>query len=191
MSRTFLLWGLMLIWFGTILYFVLFSTPELIWLDLLVALLSVFAVWIWIAIHPRILGTWRALAFFLLAHLLFQGWLQWQWGLWTTPYRTVNTVGALLSLDTFAAILAVSALLLIRRDASVVALAIVWLGCPLGLLVSMTRYSTVARMETLPLRDSSILSTAMCLLVFLAIGGIIAFVGHLARLLYLELAARA
>lgn len=191
MGKKLLTWCLALTWFGTLSYFVLITTTELTWLDLLVALLSGLAVWIWVAIHSRIFGTWRALALLLLAHVLLQGWLQWQWSLWTTPYRALNVVSALLTLDTFAALLAVSALLLIRRDASVIALALVWLGCPLGLLVCMARYSTAAQMENLPLRDSSILLTAMCLLGFLAIGGSIAFVVHFFRLLYLELAARA
>ncbi len=191
MWKKYLTWGLALTWFGTGLYFVLFTTSELTWLDLLVAFLSILAVWIWIAIYPRIFGTWRALGLILLAHVLLQGWLQWQWSLWETSYRVVNAISALLALDTFATLLAVSALLLIRRDASVIALAIVWLGCPLGLLASMAGYSTSAQLETLPLRDSSILLTAMCLLGFLAIGGGIAFMVHFFRLLYLELAARA
>ncbi len=191
MWKKYLPWGLALTWFGTVLYFVLFTTSELTWLDLVVALLSVLAIWIGIAIQPRIFATWRALGLALLAHVLLQAWLQSQWSLWATPYRAVNAVSALLAVDTFAAILAVSALLLIRRDASVIALAIVWLGCPLGLLVSMARYSSAAQMENLPLSDSTILLTAICLLGFLAIVGSIAFVVHLGRVIYLELAARA
>lgn len=190
MWKKYLTWGLALTWFGTVLYFVLFTTSELTWLDLLAALLSVIATWIAIAIHPRIFGTWRALGLILVSHLLLQVWLQWQWSLWATPYRAVNAVSALLALDTFAALLAMSALLLIRRDASVIALAIVWLGCPLGLLASMARYTTAAQMENLGLRDSSILLTAMCLLGFLAVAGIVAFGGHFLRLLYLELAGK-
>lgn len=191
MWKKYLTWGLALTWFGTGLYFVLFTTSELTWLDSLVALLSVLAIWIGIAIHPRIFATWRALGLILLAHVLLQGWLQSQWSLWATPYRAVNGVSALLALDTFAALLAVSALLLIRRDASVIALAVVWLGCPLGLLASMARFTIAAQMENLPLRDSSILLTAMCLFGFLFIGGSIAFVVHFLRLLYLELSASA
>jgi hypothetical protein len=191
MWKKYLTWGLALTWFGTPLYFVVFTTAELAWLDLLVAFLSALVTSIWVAMQSRILGTWRALGFLLLAHVLLQGWLQWQWSLWATPYRALNGVSALLAMDTFAALIAVSALLLIHRDASVIALAIVWLGCPLGLLASMARYSTDAQLDNLPLRDSTILLTAMCLLGFFAIGGGIAFVAHLVRLLYLELAAKA
>ncbi|RIK29409.1 MAG: hypothetical protein DCC52_07395 [Chloroflexi bacterium] len=131
-----------------------------------------------------------ALGLALLAHLFAQVWLQEQWQLWDTALQNANALAALAAWDSFWAILAVSTLLLIRRDASVIALAVVWLACPLGLLASMARYGNIAQMDSLPLRDASALMTAMCFLSFLAIAGSVAFGAHFARLIYLELAGK-
>lgn len=190
MQKKLFVWGVALLWIVTLLYFVFRAKSELTWNDLGAATLSAAATLIWIGLNAQRFTTWRALGLLLLAHLLTQVWLQWQWDLWGTRWENVNAVGALLALDTFAAILVVSALLLIRRDASVWALAVVWLGCPLGLLLSMSRYPNMAQIETLPLRDSTVMLAVVCLLGFLALGGILAFCAHFLRLIYLELAGK-
>lgn len=175
----------------TILYFVaLRAASELTWTDVFVALVSALAVCVWIAMRASKFSTWRAFGLVLLAHSLTQAWLQWQWQLWDTSLQNVNALVALLAWDSFCALLCVSALLLIRRDASVIALAVVWLGCPLGLLVSMARYDNIAQFDALPFRESSVLLSAICFLGFLAVGGILAFGAHFLRLIYLELAGR-
>lgn len=190
MWRKVLLWGAALTWLATFLYFALLNAADLEWVDLFVALLSITAIWVGIEIHREMFTTWRALGLLALAELLFLSWLQWQAVLWGTALRNVNAVCVLFATDTFAGILAVWLLLLIRRDASVWALAIVWVGCPLGLLLSMSQVATQTQLENLPLAQSSVMLAGMCLLGFLAVGGIVAFIAHLMRLLYLELAGK-
>lgn len=178
-------------WLGTLLYFALRSAGEMTWTDLFVALVSAVVVCVWVGWRASTFSNWRVFGLVLLAQLLAHAWLQWQGQLWDTPLQNGHALVALLAWDSFWALLFVSALLLIRRDASGIALAAAWLGCPIGLALTMTRYPSAAQLENLPLRDSSILLVAMCLLGFFAIGGSVAFVVHFLRLLYLELAAKA
>lgn len=177
-----------IIWIGALLYFVLRPKTDFSRIDLIVVFLSALTICIWIGLNATRLTNWRTLAFLIGIFLLAQGWLQWQWNLWETEFGNLNALAALWAVDSFAAILVVSTLLLIRRDASVIALAVVWIGCPLGLLMTMARYKTAAQIEALPIRESSLLLTGICLLSFLAVGGMIAFSLRLLRLLYLELA---
>lgn len=190
MRNKFFAWGIGGVWGITLLYFALRPVSEMTWTDFFVALVSALAVCVFIAMRASQFATWRALGLALLAHLLAQAWLQGQWQLWNTPLQNANALAALAAWDSFWAILAVSTLLLIRRDASVIALAVVWLACPLGLLMSMARYGSIAQMDSLPLRDSSVLLTTMCFLGFLAVAGSVAFGAHFARLIYLEVAGK-
>ena len=173
---------------GTFLYFALRPTMAFSWTDLILVFLSALSACIWIAFHATRFANWRILACLIGLQLLAQGWLQWQWNIWESEIRSLNALVALGAVDSFTAILMVGTLLLIRRDASVIALAVVWIGCPLGLLLTMARYETAAQIETLPIRESSLLLAAICLLSFLALGGILAFSLHLLRHFYLELA---
>ncbi|MBI4674679.1 MAG: ABC transporter permease [Chloroflexi bacterium] len=191
MWKKILAWGAALLWLATVLYFALFNDAEPTWADLFVALLSATATWAWIATHHNIFTAWRVLGLLALALGLLVFWLQWQAALWDTALRSVNAVCVLLALDAFGALLAVWLLLLIRRDASVWALAIAWVGCPLGLLLSMSQVATFDGLENLPLDTSSVMLAGMCLLGFLALGGTVAFGAHLLRLFYLELAGKA
>lgn len=179
-----------LIFAGTLIYFVMRPTLEVTWTDVMVAFLSALAACVWIGARAARVSNWRTLGVLLIVHLLAQVWLQWQWQLWDTQFHNVNALALLLVFDSLATILFVSALLLIRRDASIVALAVVWFGCPLGLLLSMSRYATAAQVEGMPLRDWSIALAVICLLGFLAVAGLLAFSAHFLRLLYLELAGK-
>lgn len=185
--RKFIVRGAVVTWVGIWLYFALRPKADFSWNDLVLVFLAVLLICIWIGLHAARLTNWRILALLIATQLLAQGWLQWQWNLWEMEIRNLNALVALGAVNSFAAILMVSTLLLIRRDASVIALAVVWVGCPLGLLLTMLRYNSAAQLETLPIRESSFLLTGMCLLGFLAVGGMIAFGSHFLRLVYLEL----
>lgn len=186
-----LMWSAASIWLVTLLYFALWNTAEMSWADIFLVLLSVIATLVWIATQYQHFAAWRALGLLALVQLCFVFWLQWQTGLWNTTLRNVNAVCVVLAIDVFAAILVVWLLLLIRRDASIWALAVVWVSCPLGLLWSMSQVATQSQTENLPLGTSSVMLAGMCLMTFLAIGGVAAFGAHFLRLLYVELAGKA
>ncbi|MCL4395617.1 MAG: hypothetical protein M1482_12595 [Chloroflexi bacterium] len=140
-----------------------------------------------------LLRRWRGLGLLAVPHIAAQGWLQWQWNLWDSPsplLRNLNAVVTLVVFGTLLGMLVSLLLILIYQDASAIALGAAWLGFPICLIVTMARYQTYERLSSLPLRDSMVLVTPVCLLSFLAVTGGMAFVGHLAVLLFKEISGR-
>lgn len=141
----------------------------------------------------RVLRRWRGFAVLAASHIAAQAWLQWQWGLWDSPIvliRNLNVLATLVVFGTLIAMLISLALILIYQDASAIALAVVWLGCPLFFILTMSRYGTFERFSSAEFRQNIVWLTPVCLLWFLAVAGAIAFVGHFAVLLIKEITGR-
>lgn len=185
--RKYLIRGAILIWLATILYFLFIPhTRRHGTLDLVVVAISVAAVCLGLALYARELANWRALGLVVLIHALAQLWLQGQWSLWGSAWHSLNATVALVAVDSFAALLGVILLLLFIRDASVWALGIVYVACPLGMVVVMSRYATQPQLEALALPESLLVVLPAMLVAFLAIFGAIAFFVNLLRLLIRE-----
>jgi len=132
-----------------------------------------------------VFSAWRGLCALVIAHVASQVWLQWQWDLWNSPVvliRNLNVIAGLVLAATFFAMLVSITLLLIVRDASVIALGMAWLGCPALLMVSALRYRTFETLDVMPLREQITLIVPMCLLFLFAGAGGIAFLVHLLAL---------
>jgi|GEM_PF-2231901 len=126
-------------------------------------------------------STWRGLGALVVTHVLSQVWLQWQWDLWDSPLvlvRNLNVIAGLILAATFFAMVTSITLLLIRRDVSVIALGLAWLGCPTLLMISMLRYRTFEALGAVPLREQIVLIVPLVLLFFLVGTGGIAFLIH-------------
>ncbi len=122
----------------------------------------------------EVFSTWRGLGALVVTHVASQVWLQWQWDLWDSPLvlvRNLNVLAGLVLAATFFAMLTSITLLLIVRDVSVIALGLVWLGCPMLLMISMLRYRTFEALDAVPLREQIVLIVPMVLLFFLAGAG--------------------
>ncbi len=129
-----------------------------------------------------VFSTWRGLCALVVAHIASQAWLQWQWDLWNSPVvliRNLNVISGLALAATFFAMLISITLLLIVRDASVIALGMAWLGCPAVLMVSVLRYRAFENLDVMPLREQIVLIVPMCLLFLFAGAGGMAFLIHL------------
>ncbi len=141
----------------------------------------------------RVLGTWRGLSVVLGLHLAAQGWLQWQWDLWSSSLvfvRNLNVVAGLIIIETFVALTISIALLLIFRDASVMAMAIAWVSYPLILVGMMQRYTSFAALSYIPEREGIALALPLCFLPLLFSAGLLAFGAHLLILIGKEIFAR-
>ncbi len=139
------------------------------------------------------LRRWRGLSALLALHIAAQAWLQVEWGLWDSPIvliRNLNVLATLVVFGTLVAILISLTLLLIYQDASAIALASVWLGCPLFFILAMSRYGTLEHFSDTGFRENIIWLTPLCLLWFLAVAGVIAFFGHFVLLLIKEISGR-
>jgi hypothetical protein len=135
-------------------------------------------------------STWRGFGGLVMAHAASQVWLQWQWDLWDSSVvlvRNLNVIAGLVLVATFFAMLVSITLLLILRDASVIALGMAWLGCPALLMVSVLRYRTFENLDAVPFREQIVLIVPMCLLFFFAGAGGIAFLVHLLALAIKEI----
>lgn len=133
----------------------------------------------------RRLRTWRGLGVLLATHIAAQAWLQWQWNLWDSSIvlvRNLNVIAGLMAWATLVAITVSLVLLLIFRDASVIALAVGWLGWPLWLIATALRYRTLEGLDSAPFREQIVLIVPTCLLCLLPIAGMIAFSMHGIRL---------
>ncbi|MGB8647929.1 MAG: ABC transporter permease [Anaerolineae bacterium] len=187
--------GSALIWMATALYFLLVQASQRQGLaPLFVLAVSGLSTGLLMMMLRPFFAAGRGLAIVASIHILTQLWLQWQWNLWDSPnylLHNLNALVGLVAMDSLLAVLISVTLLLIRRDISVWALAIAYLGCPLSLLWSMSRYSNLQQINTLFLRDSAVLTTLMCLIIWLAVGGAIAFCLHFLRLVYIEATDRA
>jgi hypothetical protein len=129
----------------------------------------------------RELRTWRGFGMVLLLHVAAQAWLQWQWDLWDSPVtliRNLNVVAGLVAFASLIALVVSLILLLIFRDASLIALAVAWLGCPILLLGTMSRYQTYAHLNDVAFREEILLIVPICLLPLLVIFGGIGFFAH-------------
>jgi hypothetical protein len=124
----------------------------------------------------EVFSTWRGLGALVVTHVLSQVWLQWQWDLWDSPLVLVRNLNVLAA--TFFAMVTSITLLLIRRDVSVIALGLAWLGCPTLLMISMLRYRTFEALGAVPLREQIVLIVPLVLLFFLVGTGGIAFLIH-------------
>jgi len=180
--------GARIVLIGTFVYVALRPHTELTEMDLWAALVSVCAMWLVIFFQRNFFSSWRALALLLFTYGVARAWLQWQWDLWTSANQNVNAFVLLLAVDTFAAILMTTAVLLVRRDVSVWALGVVWVGVPLIVLWNLARPENFAHVDPFAWREASWLPALMCLFAFLVGGGIVAFCAHFIQLLYLELA---
>lgn len=141
----------------------------------------------------RILITWHGFGMVLLLHVAAQAWLQWQWNLWESPMPLIRNLNVIVGLVVFATLIALVVsliLLLIFRDASVIALAVAWLGCPILLLGTALRYQTYARLNDVPFREEMVLITPICLLPLLVIFGGIGFFAHYILLIGKEITGR-
>ncbi len=189
--RKYLIRGAILIWLATILYFLFVPhTQRNGWLDLGVIAISVAVVCLGLALYARELANWRALGLVVLIHALAQLWLQGQWSLWGSAWDSLNAMVALVALDSFVALLGVILLLLFLRDASVWALGIVYVACPLGMIVVMSRYATQPQLGALAMPESLLVVLPAMLVAFLAVFGAVAFFVNLTRLLVREAARR-
>lgn len=160
------------------------------WVCLLVTGVCVVA--LSIAQRKRI-GTWRGLSVLLVVHIVAQAWLQWQWDLWNSPVvliRNLNVVAGLIVFATFIAMFASWVWLLVYRDASLPALAFVWIGWQLLLIITALRYHTLDNMDSAGMREQIVLIVPTCLLSFLAIAGVLAFLAHYVWLLVKEITGR-
>jgi hypothetical protein len=127
------------------------------------------------------LRTWRGLGVLCAIHIAVQAWLQWQWSLWDSSImvlRNLNVIAGMLAWASLVAITVSLVLLLIFRDASVIALTVAWLGWPLWLIAIALRYRTMDVLNNAPFREQIVLIVPTCLLCLLPIAGIIAFSAH-------------
>lgn len=141
----------------------------------------------------RRLRTWRGLGVLLGLHIATQVWLQLQWNLWDSPIMLIhnlNVIAGLIAWITLVAITVSLLLLLIFQDASVIALAIAWLGWPILLLITMSHYRTMNGLDLASFREQMVLIVPICLLSFLLIAGSVAFWIHFIRLVIKEFAGR-
>jgi len=137
-----------------------------------------------------VFSTWRGFGALVITHIASQAWLQWQWDLWDSPVvliRNLNVIVGLVLVATFCAMLVSITLLLIFRDASLIALGLAWLSCPALLMVSALRYRTFESLNVMPLREQIVLIVPMCLLFLCAGAGGIAFSVHLLALAIKEI----
>ena len=181
--RRIMLYSVLTVFALVLLYF--WTTPPnqrddfVLWIGL--GMTALCAITFTLAAHA-IFSTWRGLGALVIAHLVSQAWLQWQWELWNSPVvsiRNLNVIAGLMLVATFFAMLVSITLLLIVRDASVIALGMAWLGCPALLMVSALRYRTFETLDVMPLREQITLIVPMCLLFLFAGAGGIAFLMHL------------
>ena len=131
------------------------------------------------------LRTWRGLGVLCATHIVVQAWLQWQWNLWDSAIvlvRNLNVIAGMLAWPSLVAITVSLVLLLIFRDASVIVLAIGWIGWPLWLIATALRYRTMDGLNSAPFREQIVLIVPTCLLCLLPIAGMIAFLAHWIRL---------
>lgn len=144
-------------------------------------------------VFHRPLRTWRGFGVLLALHIAAQAWLQWQWDLWGSPItliRNLNVIAGLIVFATLIAMFVSLVLLLIFRDASVIALTVAWLGYPVLLIGTALRYRTLDALNAAPLREQIVWLTPTCLLPFLAVAGGIAFLAHFIWLVVKEITAR-
>ncbi len=144
-------------------------------------------------VFHRPLRTWRGFGSVLIMHVLSQAWLLWQWDLWNSPIeqiRNLNVVVGLVAITTLVVLLASLVLLLIFRDASVIALAVAWLGWPILLIGTALRFQTLANLDHMPAREQLLWAVPTCLLSFLVLAGGVAFPAHLIWLGIKEIVGR-
>ena len=137
----------------------------------------------------RALATWRGFGALLALHLLAQLWLQSQWNLWDAPLlllRNLNVIAGLLAFASLVALCVSLILLLMLRDASVIALAVAWIGYPILFIGAAARYRTMDALSNAPLREQIVWIVPSCALPLLLTLGALAFCLHLIRLLIYE-----
>lgn len=189
--RKYLGWGALCVWAGTLVYFLLIPhTQRNEWMDLGIVALSVAVIGMAMALYARALAQWRVLGLVFGIQLFTQLWFSQHWGLWSGAWHGLNAALMLMLVDSFFALLGIILLMLFLRDVSVWALGIVYVACPLGMVLVMSRYTTQPQLEARALPESLFVNLPACLIAFLAFFGSIAFVLNLARLLYRELARR-
>ncbi|HZQ08034.1 MAG TPA: hypothetical protein VFD70_15735 [Anaerolineae bacterium] len=126
----------------------------------------------------------------VLIQLVSLGWLEWQSDLRGNTGDALNAIVTLIAVEAFVALLVISLLVLFVRDASVWALGIVYVACPLGMVVLMSLYPTEPQLKALASPSSLLVNLSTCLITFLAVFGAIAFVVNFMRLLYGEFSRR-
>ena len=139
------------------------------------------------------LRRWRGLGALLALHIAAQAWLQVERGLWASPIVLIRNLNVLATLGVFGTLIAILislTLLLVYQDASAIALASVWRGCPLFFILAMAHYGTLEQFSASGFRENILWLTPLCLLWFLAVAGAIAFLGHFVLLLIKEISGR-
>lgn len=143
-------------------------------------------------VYRHLLSTWRGFGALIACSFLSLVWLRWQWPLWqsSTPFlRNANVVVGLLAWALLIAVFISSALLLIRKDASVTFMGLAWILIPLILLAVGTRYDYLGQFSAAPLGEQVFWGVPLLWALGMLCLGPLAFVGHFLILIIKELKA--
>lgn len=141
-------------------------------------------------LYRDVLTTWHSFSVLTMLIFLALAWFRWQWSTWLpfTPYsQRINLAIGLLTWTLLIALFVSSILLLVRKDASIVFMALSWVLLPMILIAVGNQYPDLTTFYQAPLSEQAFWGVPLLWAFSMLCLGPLAFLGHFLVLLTKEL----